>query len=261
MFEKFESRLEVTPAETKSASRLQQVLCSQLGRRLDIDAFFPTGSYARDTTIRPLSDVDIMVVLSDRSHLDRHPNDVLNALRAVLVPHHGAERVTCGRRSVRIDFNVADVGRGGEVTRFDVIPAVERGDGCYSIPDRALAGWVSTSPQAHAQWAATANEVSSKRWKPLARVLKKWNGHQGKPVKPAFLLEVMAYDILGGEWTDDRPSAVLRFFAEAAIRVGERWPDPAGTEPDVSDVLQTNPLPWQPHGQPCANARRLARRR
>jgi len=124
---------------------------------------------------------------------------------------------------------------------MDLIPAVERGDGCYSVPDRRLARWVTISPQVHARSAAAADESSSERWRPLVRMLKNWNEHHGNPVKPAFLIEVMAYDILSGDWTDDRPSEFLLFFTAAVERIGERWPDPAGTGPDISDVLQADP--------------------
>src|SRR6266545_347691 len=240
-FEEFQSRLKITEAERKSATRRQQILRGQLGRRLDIDAVFLTGSYVRDTKIKPLCDIDMMVVLKDRSYLGRHPHDVLDVVRAILVPHHGSERLTCSRRSVRVDFSAAaGDDEGDEVTGFEVVPAFKQGD-CYWIPDRALAEWVSTNPQVHAQRATTANEAFSDQWKPLVKMLKTWNEHQGKPVEPSFLIEVMALDILGGEWTGDRPSEVRRFFTAAAERIGERWPDPAGTGPDVSDVLQADP--------------------
>ncbi len=171
-FEEFQSRLKITEAERKSATRRQQILRGQLDRRLDIDAVFLTGSYVRDTKIKPLCDIDMMVVLKDRSYLGRHPHDVLDVVRAILVPHHGSERLTCSRRSVRVDFSAAaGDDEGDEVTGFEVVPAFKQGD-CYWIPDRALAEWVSTNPQVHAQRATTANEAFSDQWKPLVKMLK-----------------------------------------------------------------------------------------
>jgi hypothetical protein len=65
-------------------------------------------------------------------------------------------------------------------------------------------------------------------------MIKTWNWHHDKPVKPSFLLEVMALKLFDGDFGGDYRYEVKGFFASAAIRVLEEWPDPAGLGPDVN---------------------------
>lgn len=128
-FTKFRHRLETTDTEDKSASSRQRKLRQQLDldEVLDIVEDFLTGAYRRHTKTKPLRDVDIMIVLKDRSYLGKHPREVLEVVRAVLVPHYGEDRVCCDRRAVRVDFGVTAVDDvSDEVMSFDVVPSLRR---------------------------------------------------------------------------------------------------------------------------------------
>lgn len=59
----------------------------------------------------------------------------------------------------------------------------------------------------------------------------------GKPVTPSFLLEVMALDLLRPPFQGNFPYEFIAFFATAADRINETWPDPAGLGPPVSDSM------------------------
>jgi len=241
-FDKFQHRLETTPSENRSASRRQRILRLQLDGGFAIERDFLTGSYIRHTKTKPLRDVDIMIVLADRSYLDRHPHDVLEAVRAHLAPVYGEDRVVCDRRAVRVDFGVTVVDDlSDEVVSFDVVPAFTDGDH-YLIPDDVLAEWIPTNPEIHKDLATKANKNFAEQWKPLVKMVKIWNNHHGKPVDPSFLVEVMALQILTGEWTGDRPREIRQFFATAARRIAEPWPDPARLGPDISDVLHDDAI-------------------
>ena len=71
---------------------------------------------------------------------------------------------------------------------------------------------------------------------------KSWNRAKGKPVKPSFLLEVMALEILRPPFGGDFPYEFMAFFATAADRIGETWPDPAGLGPPVSDSMNATEI-------------------
>ena len=93
-FEKFRSNLEITSTESAQASNRQQRMREQLDdSTLDIADTFLTGAYRRETKTKPLADVDIMVVLNDRAYLGKHPHEVLEAVRAILAPIYGEDRV------------------------------------------------------------------------------------------------------------------------------------------------------------------------
>ncbi|GAA4469116.1 CBASS oligonucleotide cyclase [Phytohabitans houttuyneae] len=236
-FRKFRTRLETTDAEDNSASTRQQRIRQQLDAALDIKEDFLTGAYRRHTKTKPLRDVDIMIVLTDPGYLDRHPHDVLEDVRGVLAPHYGDDRVCCDRRAVRVDFGVNVVDDvSDEVVSFDVVPAFAHGDH-YLIPDDVQGEWVHTNPKVHADKATTANQNFAEQWKPLVKMIKKWNEVHAHPIEPSFLIEVMALKLITGSWSGDHRRELRQFFASAADHIDDGWSDPAGVGPDISDVL------------------------
>jgi hypothetical protein len=239
-FLKFRRNLETTDTENRSASTRQQRIREQLNLALDIKDDFLTGAYRRHTKTKPLRDVDIMIVLADTSYLDRHPRDILEVVRAALAPHYGDERVCCDRRAVRVDFGVSVVDDvSAEVVSFDVVPAIAEGDH-YLIPDDVQGEWIHTNPKIHGDRATEANQAFAEQWKPLVKMIKKWNEVQDRPIEPSFLLEVMALALITGEWTGDHRRELRQFFASAADHIDDGWPDPAGLGPDISDVLDAD---------------------
>jgi hypothetical protein len=237
-FGEFSHRLEITQPESDSASRRQNRLREQVkAGGLGVDDDFLIGAYARHTKTKPLRDVDIMAVLNDRGYLDKHPRKVLDAVKAILDPHYGSDRVCVDRFAVRVDFGVTIVDDvSEEVVSFDVVPAFTEDDH-FLIPDDHTGEWVKTDPTVHAEKATAANKALDEHWKPLVKMVKKWNDHAGGAVEPSFLIEVMALKLLCPPWTGQTPYLLREFFATAAERVSDGWPDPAGLGPDVSDVL------------------------
>lgn len=68
---------------------------------------------------------------------------------------------------------------------------------------------------------------------------KKWNSHHGKPIKPSFLIEVMALEVLAPPFGGDYRYEMKAFFAALADRIDETWNDPAGLGPPVSDSMDS----------------------
>lgn len=242
-FTKFRSRLEITDTEQQAASRRQQAIRAKLDEALDVASDFLAGAYVRDTKTKPLRDVDIVVVLGndEASFRDQHPSAVLHRVRDVLAPHYGADRVVTDRRCVRIDFGtqaVDDV--SGDVMSFDVVPAFAQGQN-FEIPDDLLGDWIATNPKVHAEMATAANAAFSRQWKPVVKMVKQWNRHNGGAIEPSFLIEVLALRLLDAPWGGSYPYEIRQFFASAADRLADGWADPAGVGPAVSDVLDADP--------------------
>jgi hypothetical protein len=89
-------------------------------------------------------------------------------------------------------------------------------------------------------WGHSSPNVSlpfSGEWKPLVKMIKKWNQTAGKPVTPSFLLEAMALELLVPEFSGGYPYELTGFFATAAHRIKETWGDPAKLGPAVSDQM------------------------
>jgi hypothetical protein len=238
-FQKFRSRLELTDREQNDASRRQKEIRGYMDECFHIDRDFLTGSYKRWTKTKPLKDVDIFCVLSEeeRPYRAKHPSVLLAAVESKLVDKYGRDNVKCQRRSVSVDFNVA--GQEERVMSFDVVPAYDK-DHHYEIPDtNRNSGWTDTDPEIHAEKATAANKAYDGEWKGMVRMIKRWNVEKDKPVRPSFLLEVMALDLLRPPFGGDYPYEFQAFFATAGARIHEEWPEPAKLGPPVSDTMTT----------------------
>ena len=238
-FEKFKHRLEISAGEEKDASRRHTELRDYLRSKLDVADDFLTGSYKRDTKTKPLADVDVFLVLADVGEKD-DPNDVLKRVHDVLVEKYGESRVKTDRPAVRVDFGPENTDPDDKVVSIEVVPAFAKGDH-YRIADPAKAGWMSTDPKVHGTLSTDANKAFSGEWKPVVKMIKAWNRNQAEPVVPSFLIEAMALKLIRGDWTGAYPRELRAFFAAAAERIDEPWPDPAGLGSPVSDQLHLDP--------------------
>lgn len=234
-FEKFKHRMEITAGEEKDASRRHNELRDYLRSKLAISDDFLTGSYRRDTKTKPLADVDVFILLSDVGEQD-DPNDVLKRVHDVLVDKYGASRVKSDRPVVLVDFGPENPDPDDKVMSIEVVPAFAADDH-YRIADPTKSGWMSTDPRLHATLATDANKAFSNQWKPMVKMVKAWNRNLAEPVAPSFLIEVMALKLIRGNWTGAYPRELRAFFAAAAERIDEPWPDPAGLGSPVSDQL------------------------
>jgi predicted nucleotidyltransferase len=243
-FRKFKSRLELNDKEQANASSRHKEVRDYLGTKFSIDTSFLTGSYARWTKTKPLKDIDIFFVLGEKEkgYRGKDPDVVLSDFCAALVEKYGQKAITKQTRSVGIDFGVvadAEDNTDYRVMSIDAVPAFASGDD-YEIPDRDLGKWIKTNPKTHADKATTAHQAFGCEWKGLVRMVKYWNNnprHGEKPVKPSFLIEVMALQCLFGGWHGRFDYELQSFFATLADRIFDTWPDPAGLGPPVSDCM------------------------
>lgn len=243
-FRKFKSRLELNDREQKNASQRQTEVREYLDTKFAIDRSFLTGSYARYTKTKPLKDIDIFFVLGakEKHYRDKAPSVVLTDFYDALVAKYGAKAVKKQGRSVNVDFGVtADVDDNTDyrVISVDVVPAFASGND-YEIPDADAGKWIKTNPEIHAEKATKAHQAYSNEWKGLVRMVKYWNNnarHGEKPVKPSFLIEVMALECLHGGWQGRFDYELQGFFSTLADRIGDTWPDPAGLGPPISNGM------------------------
>lgn len=149
---------------------------------------FLSGSYKRDTAIRPASidgvlqrpDVDIIAVTN---HTEKdEPQVVLDAVHNALVDA-GYKNLTVNRRSINVKLTTVDM---------DVVPVIVDGD-AYLIPDIHLKEWLTTNPPAHTQWTVAVNTKSGGRFKPLVKLFKWWRRVQLADLKrpKGFILECL----------------------------------------------------------------------
>lgn len=241
-FAKFRSRLELTDQEQKDASRRHLEIRDYLKTKFDIENDFLTGSYKRWTKTKPLKDVDIFCVLGEkeRHRRSKPPGELLKAFEDALADKYGRDNVSKQRRSVTVNFGIKpdeNEDTGGKIMSFDVVPAFGKGEH-YEIPDTVtVSGWTETNPQVHYDLAVEAQKKYDSAWKGIVRMTKKWNAFHGKPIKPSFLIEVMALDLLHPPFGGNYRYEIKAFVASLADRIDETWNDPAKLGPPVSDSM------------------------
>jgi len=238
-FEEFRRRLELSDTEQQDTIRRHQDVRACIEEEFELANSFLTGSYARHTKTKPLKDVDIFCVLGEaEAHWrDKSPDKILKAFKTCLAKAYGADAVDPGRRCVTIEFDKRNptVDEEGKILSIDAVPAFKV-DGVYEIPDGGLGQWIKSDPHVHKEQATAKNKELDGKWVPLVKMLKRWNRSNGKPIKPSFLIEVMAHELVDGPFST-YPSEVRRFFASAAEAIHRDWPDPAGLGPLVSDQM------------------------
>jgi hypothetical protein len=236
-FEAFRQRLELSETERKDTIRRHNEVRDCIRARFQIDRDFLTGSYARHTKTKPLKDVDIFFVLGedDKAWRSKPPHEILDAFADCLADKYGKDAVDPGRRCATVEFDKNTKDDEGKVLSIDAVPAFELDD-CFEIPDRHLGKWIKTDPEVHKEQSTAKNKELDRKWVPLVKMIKRWNRSAGKPIKPAFLIEVMAQVLVDSPFTT-YPGEVRRFFAAALDGIAQAWPDPAGLGPPVSDQM------------------------
>lgn len=243
-FRKFKSRLELKDKEQKNATDRHTEVRGFIRSKFSIDNDFLTGSYARYTKTKPLKDIDIFFVMGskEKHYRDKTAGVVLDDYKKALVEKYGDKAVRRQSRSINVDFGVAvedEDKTDHKILSVDVVPAFASGDN-YEIPDGDTGDWIKTNPKIHAEKATTAHQAYSSEWKGLVRMAKYWNNnpkHDEKPVKPSFLIEVMALQCLHGGWSGQFDREMQAFFATMADRIGDTWADPAGLGPPISNSM------------------------
>ena len=239
-FEKFRKRLELSDTEQKDASKRHQEVRECIRGEFDLENDFLSGSYIRHTKTKPLKDVDIMFVLSNEEiwRRDKAPIDTLRAFESCLKKDYPDDRVSIGRRSVTVEFekNYYPEGHEGKVLSIDAVAAFECEGGDFEIPDKNTGNWIKTNPEIHKQQATSKNAEMGGFWIPLVKMAKGWNRANTKPIKPSFLIEVMALELVEPPFSN-YPDEIRNLFASLEANISETWPDPAGLGPPVSDQM------------------------
>ena len=171
-FTEFLSDIEPSATTKSNASSAHTELRDFLKDDEDFKEFhvntFLSGSYKRDTAIRPRSkdgeterpDVDIIV---ETTHtLDDSPKEVVDLLYKTLKKKYSDIRRQA--RSVGIKSSKADM---------DVVPIIPDGT-MYRIPDRKQEQWIKTNPPGHTTWTTETNTAAGGIFKPLVKLTKWW---------------------------------------------------------------------------------------
>jgi hypothetical protein len=183
----------------RSHNYLRDILCTgQMAAR--IEGHYLSGSYARDTAIYPLDDVDIIFLINPSywnvsplwtvsPQFYPPPEKVLDSFANAIRYRYPISSVYGQRRSVCLQLHHLDV---------DVVPAVKDKSNpkFVRIPDSTASHWILSSPLLHSENATSVNKYQNGKFKPLVKLLKYWNGNLPSTAKlKSFAIETMTVKI------------------------------------------------------------------
>lgn len=210
-FDLYLSRISPSTTQAKAAQRSHNALREYLngdsyfGRMLVTS--FLNGSYARRTAIRPIKDVDVIVVVGS-DWISVAPSTAMESLRRKLAQRYDQRRTLRQRRAVRI--TLCDM-------QLDVLLAVAA-DGMSKplyIPDRQQSRWIVTHPKKQLELVSALAATTDGNYSRLVRLLKGWTATRvAAEARPSsFVLECSAFHVLS-QRPDSFSGCLAESFAE-----------------------------------------------
>ena len=218
----------------------------KLTKYISLEEDFLTGSYARNTLIKPkneqdMFDVDVFIAFSN----DDYGEEDLETLRVIIIKalkkikeNHtelGITNINEGqRRSIGLEF--------GSNFQIDIVPAIQiKKDALYKIFDKNTLEAIKSNPKLHSKNLTEANDNSesgsTKRLVPIVKLLKSWKREKCDYLK-SFHLEMLAIKILGDEEIVSYSQGANKFFCNAEEYLQEAClQDPANKENIIDGYL------------------------
>ncbi|MGD1082185.1 MAG: nucleotidyltransferase domain-containing protein [Candidatus Sulfotelmatobacter sp.] len=243
-FQEFASRLEPTETQKQDAATKKDGVRDCLNAKLWVETAFLTGSYARQTMIRPPSDIDLFVVLDYSKHGQDYyqsyngEQTVLERFHNILKEGYPYTPIRKDHPAVHLDFSTYG---------FDVIPAFNRNGGGFVIPNPVGSGWISTNPPKHGERTTSMNKSTGGYFVPLVKMFKSWNrSHYDKLT--GFHLEMMLADAWPTAWNSSSyavqpityasyADAAAALFAPLSSKLQYTMQDPAGLGGAIDSYL------------------------
>jgi len=172
------------------------------------------GSFARNTKIRPLDDIDLILtfsgdgstyttfsygtsynihVPSKATNLRKLCNDggVLNSIKLVNklvsslngIEHYKSAEIHRRQEAATLSLSSYD-------WTFDIVPAFHTDTDYYLIPDGS-GGWKATDPRVDQNLVTTCNQNYNGKILQIIRTLKYWNSRALMPTIPSYLFEII----------------------------------------------------------------------
>jgi len=265
-FTRFQAKyVDLLPEESKRAVASRDFLIEQIKNQASENWHFPTvtgeflpyGSFARKTKIRPLNDIDILVVLAGNGTMaqpsSNDPNTwwlkitnpaaplaafpdaygFVNSTKVLNAIKDGLLKVKSYRKAdLKKNMQAVVVDLSSYAWNFDVVPAVPIGRSLseisyYLIPD-GTGDWQRTDPRIDSQLIARRHAETNQLFRPLCRLLKYWNNRTSKPVLPSYYFEILVLRVFQNRSITSLKQGILDFFTHAPASLYQACPDPKG---------------------------------
>lgn len=219
-------------------------------------SFVPFGSFARKTKVRPLDDIDVLVLMNGygtyeyqltigsscrlgisepSSHLLQFVDEtgyvnstrVINRIKLHLFSISNYQKADLKKNMQAVVLNLKSY-----PWVFDIVPAVPMGNNgvinYYLIPD-GYGNWIRTDPRLDARNITAVNSKHNGKFLGLMRLLKYWNNRAYyKPRLGSYYFETLVIKVFSSLWAEitDYPNAIRYFFEQCPTYLMTSCPDP-----------------------------------
>lgn len=231
--------------------------------------FINFGSFARRTKIKPLDDIDFLVIFDGSNTIAesiyssytyqlkfiKPPTYLMSILPSMPLGQFAdsngyvnstrlLNRIKLYLYSVK-NYEKAEIRKTLQAVtlklnsyswNYDIVPAVPINCGSQSyflIPD-GKGNWIATDPRIDDSNTTRVNTTHEGKFLSVIRLLKYWNGIANRPSLPSYYFETLVIKVF--EYLPkiaDLPNAMKLFFDKCPYYLARSCPDPKGLGPDL----------------------------
>lgn len=228
-----DAELSLDPDERRRAQEIHNEIREVLESTGLVTGSFLQGSFARKTMLKPLKDIDIVILLDeDKWPGLQGPNGPAAAMaffRENVAEHWPTAEFDQGDepagKALRVSFDDVDF-------TIDLVPAIDQPGKYVLIGDRHERRWIRSNTRVQLDVVAARNVATEGRFVHQVRMLKSFKGNQPElDFMSGIVVESLAYDLIEGRLED--AEAVALVINEGARLLACAVVEPAGDD-DVS---------------------------
>lgn len=234
-FRRFASNLELTAAETQKAADTHNRIREALEAQPCVLSSELSGSYDRKTKIRPLHDIDVLVVFDPEVAYDAKgemikPRQLIARIARLIPSLRRKLPRLAGPKLQSRSVNIVLDGIG-----LDLVPAFGLRAGGYLISDSTTQNWIPTDPLKYAEHLSALNQSHrfDQQLVPFIKMIKSW-ARVNAPLLKSYLLELLVLNSLPS--IESYSDACANFFLRASTQILGSICDPI-TDIEVNELL------------------------
>lgn len=227
-FDRFLRNIELTSAQVEAASTRHRAIRDNMESAFGGSKAFIVGSYAKNTSIRPPSDLDIFLVL---------PDSIFQKYNSFVYMYRNAQSELLQEVKLKIQryYPNTTMKADGQVVSIpfassfsaEIAPAFSKMFGGYQICDTNNGGrWKDVDPIGERTVLSASNSSTSGNTIRLVKMAKCWKQECNVPLKP-FWIEILAQNFLKNYQYRDKSSVyfdwMMRDFFEYLVGLGSNF--------------------------------------
>lgn len=205
-FQKFCTALRIPQNTRSTISSRTAAITKRLNKDFwnstsDTEHSFYSGSYGRETAIRGISDIDLLMILPYETY-KKYDNYQGNGQSALLQAVKNSIAATYPTTTMRGDGQVVVIKFDDMI--YEVVPVFSNTAGTYTYPDTNDGGsWKETKPKEEIAAIEQRNRATNSNLRELCRMTRAWKEKNSVPMS-GMLIDTLAYNFIDGWANKDK---------------------------------------------------------